>query len=217
MKLHLTLFLLLLSPLTQAHYVWLEKGLDGAKLYFGEWHQDEREGPEKLQRFKDAKIFTSEPSNASTLSVQSNHLLAKTVGEGDARMRLDSLPAKESRSGEVGKSHYYAKTGRTETQAKLPLELVPTTSNGNAFTLLLNQEALAGADIVVYGPPKWEKRLRTDKAGKVSFDTPWIGQYLVKVSHAIPPKTGKATLDNPVIRYVYTGTFLVKKGIEWDK
>jgi hypothetical protein len=89
---------------------------------------------------------------ASRLSLQSNHLLAKAVGEGDTRMRLDTLPAKESRSGDMRKIHYHAKTGRSETQAKLPLELVPTTSNGNAFTLLLNQKALDGVDIVVYGP-----------------------------------------------------------------
>jgi len=216
-KLSITLLLLLLAPISQAHYLWLEKSHDQARIYFGEWHKDLYEGKAKLQYFSAAKIFTSQPSEAAALSVEEGFLAVGSTGEGDIYMLLDSLPVKESRRGGIHKSYYYAKSGRVETQAKLGLELVPTQARGNIFTLLFENKALVGAEVIVYGPPKWEKHLRTDEEGRVSLDTPWAGQYLVKVSHKIPPVAGEATLQDPVVRHVYTGSFVVDDGVAWEE
>ena len=215
MKSSVALLLLLLSPLTQAHYVWLEKDHNEARLYFGEWHKDLRENREQLQRFSAAKIFSSQVSGSAALRVEEEFISAKISGSSDARMLLDSLPVKKSRKGRIRKSYYYAKVGRTETQSRLALELVPTEANANTFTLLFNQHPLEGAEIVVYGPPKWAKHLRTSKEGQINFDTPWAGQHIVKVSHEIPPISGKATMDDPAIKHSYTGTFVVEDGIPW--
>ena len=56
---------------------------------------------------------------------------------------------------------YYVKAGRSETAAKLDLELVPTQDKGkNLFRLLFNAP-LPNSELRVIGPSKWEKPLVT--------------------------------------------------------
>ena len=136
--------------------------------------------------------------------------------DGDHYMLLDSLPAKESRKGILRKTFYYAKAGRQNITSKLPLELVPTKPEGNQFILFFNGKPLAKTDVVVFGPPKWEKHLRTDKNGKIDFETPWLGQYLMKTGYEAPLTMGKTTTHQPTLNYQYTGTFYNDSGIPWN-
>ncbi len=55
-----------------------------------------------------------------------------------------SVPAREDKEkGGATKTIYYAKAGRSETAAKLDLELVPTEANGNTFVLIFLGAPLA--------------------------------------------------------------------------
>jgi hypothetical protein len=60
-------------------------------------------------------------------------------GRGDVRFVDSSVPPREDKEkGGVTKTIYYAKAGRSETAAKLDLELVPTQVNGKTFVLLFS-------------------------------------------------------------------------------
>ena len=80
---------------------------------------------------------------------------------------------------------YYAKAGRSETAAKLDLELVPTAAEGNTLVLVFYGVPLAKTEVTVIGPPKWEKHLTTDEQGRVSRTHPLVrslrfGSYLLR-------------------------------------
>jgi hypothetical protein len=35
--------------------------------------------------------------------------------------------------------------------------------------------------VAAYGPPKWEKPLRTNDQGQITVPTPWAGRYVLEV------------------------------------
>ncbi len=219
MKYLLTFILLLLtSSIAQAHSIWLEKdGAESVKVYFGYWHRDLREESAKLKSFTSAKIFLTDQQQAVKIQLQENSLQANINTSNDVRFIQDSRPPRESkRTGKFSKTYFYAKLGRTETKEAMAFEMVPIVSGGNQFTVLLNGEPLSKAKVTVYGPPKWQQNLRSDKDGKVTINTPWSGTYIIRTSHKIKPEDGKTTLEKPMIRHAFTGTIYVKDGIKWQ-
>ncbi|MGD7366602.1 DUF4198 domain-containing protein, partial [Ralstonia pseudosolanacearum] len=106
---------------------------------------------------------------------------------------------------------YGAKAGREDTQGKLDLELVPAAAGSNTFVLHFKGKPLAKTEVTVFGPPKWEKRFRSDENGRIEITTPWPGQYVLEAAH-VEDKAGEA--DGKAyakIRYVSTLTFNVTK------
>ena len=62
------------------------------------------------------------------------------------------VPAREdNEKGGTTKTIYYAKHGRSETAAKLDLELVPTASNGNMLVLIFHGAPLPKAEVTLVG------------------------------------------------------------------
>lgn len=210
--------LLLLSNFASAHYVWLEHDSgQPAKLFFGEWHKNEREEGDKLDRFSDAKIFLTDPQQALKHQRELNHIAASAPNAGDVRTTVNSAEARENkRTGGFSKSHYYAKAGRLDTTAAMQFEMVPTAANGNTMTLLFNHKALPGTEVTVYGPPKWQQTKKTNKDGQIIINTPWAGTYLIKTRHEIAPEEGLTSAQAPALRYNLTWTFIVNEGIEWQ-
>lgn len=218
MKYLLTILLLLTSSVANAHFVWLEKeGAKSVKVYFGYWHRDLREKADKLEPFISSKIFLTDKEQAIDVQLLENSLQANINTSGDVRFLQDSRPARESkRTGKISKTYFYAKLGRAETKAAMDFEMVPTTSGGNQFTILLNGKPIEKAKVTVYGPPKWQQELSSDKEGKVTINTPWSGTYIIRTSHKIEAEEGEATLENPMLSYAFTGTIHVKNGIKWE-
>ena len=201
---------LLVSNLTHAHFLWLEKAeANTAKLYFGEWQGNRIENREKLKKFSAAIVFGADIQHSASLKLNDTFFSGSIDTQNDVHMQLETLPARENRNKEIVKTAYYAKIGRQQTTATLPLELVPTIKNGNTFSLLLNGKPLIKAEVIVYGPPKWEKHYKTDQEGKITIETPWQGQYIFKVSHKIPSKSGNSTMEKPSQRLLFTNTFYV--------
>ena len=73
--------------------------------------------------------------------------------------------------------------GRSETVAKLDLELVPTAPNGNTIVLFFFGAPLAKAEVTRIGPSKWQKPLVTNEKGQLTLQTPWAGRYVLEVTH----------------------------------
>jgi uncharacterized GH25 family protein len=191
----------------QAHFVWLERGAEGpAKAYFGEWADDVREKQDGLLgKVLVAPVVTAADGTVLKASEKGADFVAFAAsGKGDVRL-AQPMQFKETLV------KYGAKVGRTDTQPKLDLELVPTAAGANSFVLNFEGKPLAKTEVTVFGPPKWEKRFWTDENGRIEITTPWPGQYVLEAAH-VQEKAGEADGKSYAkIRYVSTTTFNVNK------
>ncbi len=84
-----------------------------------------------------------------------------------------------------------------------------------SFTLKLRGQPLAKAEVKVFGPPKWQKSLRTDDQGHVTLETPWAGRYVIEVVH-VEEKPGESEGESyNRLRHVSTLSFVMDQGIAW--
>ena len=191
----------------QAHFVWLERGDEGpAKAYFGEWADDVREKQDGLLgKILVAPVVTAADGTVLKASGKGADFVEfAATGKGDVRL-AQPMQFKETLV------KYGAKVGRTDTQPKLDLELVPTAAGANSFVLNFEGKPLAKTEVTVFGPPKWEKRFWTDENGRIEITTPWPGQYVLEAAH-VQEKAGEADGKSYAkIRYVSTTTFNVNK------
>ena len=205
----------LLVNIADAHYVWLERDGDGVgRVYFGEWQLDIREKPGGLlDRIKAPRAFVVSASQDLPIQRRGDHLEIASKGAGDLRLVESGMPPREDKEkGGSTRTVYYAKAGRSETAAKLDLELVPTTSNANSFVLLFRGAPLPKTVVTVYGPPKWEKPLETEEQGRITIPTPWSGRYVLEVVYfeQKPGETAGQKFDR--IRHITTLSFVSPKG-----
>ncbi|KNE22951.1 hypothetical protein AFM18_28630 [Achromobacter spanius] len=191
----------------QAHFVWLERGAEGpAKVYFGEWADDVREKQDGLLgKVMVAPVVTAADGTVLKASGKGADFVEFAAsGKGDVRL-AQPIQFKETLV------KYGAKAGRTDTQAKLDLELVPTAPGANTFVLHFQGKPLAKTEVTVFGPPKWEKRFWSDENGRIEITTPWPGQYVLEAAH-VEEKAGEADGKSYAkIRYVSTLSFNVNK------
>ena len=137
-------------------------------------------------------------------------------GRGDVRFVDSGVPAREDKEkGGSTKTIYYAKAGRTETAAKLDLELVPTVANGNAFVLIFSGVPLPNAELTIIGPSKWEKPLVTDEQGRVTLPTPWAGRYVLEVTHFDEKAGGIGEEKFNRTRHISSLSFVQQNGMRW--
>jgi len=145
-----------------------------------------------------------------------NNLEINAKGRGDVRFVDSSVPAREDKEkGGATKTIYYAKAGRAETAAKLDLELVPATANGNTFVLVFFGAPLPKAELTIIGPPKWEKPLVTDEQGRVTLPTPWVGRYVLEVTHFDEKAGGSGDEKFNRTRHISSLSFVEQQGIRW--
>jgi uncharacterized GH25 family protein len=212
------ILLLALSENAQAHFVWLERDGEGpARAYFGEWIDDIREKTGGLlDRFKAPRAFLGTSNDLLPVKRNENNLEFNAKGRGDVRFVDSSVPPREDKEkGGATKTIYYAKAGRVETAAKLDLELVPTTSNGNTIVLVFFGAPLPKAEITIIGPPKWEKPLVTDEQGRVTVRTPWVGRYVLEVTHFDEKAGGSGDEKFNRTRHISSLSFVAQQGIRW--
>ena len=210
--------LLALSETAQAHFVWLERDGEGpARAYFGEWIDDIREKTGGLlDRFKAPRAFLGTSNDLLPVKRNENNLEFNAKGRGDVRFVDSSVPAREDKEkGGATKTIYYAKAGRAETAAKLDLELVPTAANGNTMVLIFLGAPLPNAELTIIGPPKWEKPLVTDEQGRVTLPTPWIGRYVLEVTHFDEKAGGSGDEKFNRTRHISSLSFVAQQGIRW--
>ncbi|MSP38015.1 MAG: DUF4198 domain-containing protein [Deltaproteobacteria bacterium] len=203
---------------TYAHYLWLERdGQGSAKAYFGEWVDDLHEKAGGiLDRFNKPRVYLGGSTESLPIAKRNDGFDIQVQGAGDLRMIDDSIaPRPDNEKGGTTKTIYYAKAGRTESTAKMDLELVPAKANGNDFKLLLREAPLAKIEITVYGPPKWEKKLTTDDQGRITVPTPWQGRYVIEIIYFEnkPGSDGEAKYDRA--RHISTVSFTTNSGIAW--
>ncbi|KOF52553.1 hypothetical protein AD428_19535 [Achromobacter sp. DMS1] len=191
----------------QAHFVWIEQAPGGvAKAYFGEWADDLREKRDGLLgKVLAAPVVTDAEGKTLKASGEGADFIAfGGAGKGDVRLS-QPYPYKDTLV------RFGARAGRQDTRGKLDLELVPAAAGANAFVLQFKGQPLPRTEVTVFGPPKWEKRFRSDENGRIEITTPWPGQYVLEAAH-VEDKPGEADGKSYAkVRYVTTLTFDVAK------
>ena len=135
-------------------------------------------------------------------------------------MRLveSSMPPREDKEkGGATKTIYYAKAGRSETAAKLDLELVPIAPNDNTLMLVFLGAPLPKAEVTLVGPSKWQKPLVTDDKGQVTLPTPWAGRYVLEVTHFDDKAGGSGNEKFTRTRHISSLSFVQQDGIRWTE
>jgi Domain of unknown function (DUF4198) len=213
------ILILSLINTAHAHYVWLERDGEGsAYAYFGEWVDDIREkAGGLLDRIKAPLAFLGASTTPLPIKRHDDKLEITVSGKGDIRLVENGVPPRDdSEKGGITRTIYYAKTGRSETAAKLDLELVPTAAEGSTLVLLFHGAPLAKTEVTLIGPPKWEKHLTTDEQGRVTLPTPWSGRYVLEVTYfdAKPGGSGNDKFDRT--RHITSLSFVQRDGQAWS-
>ena len=103
----------------------------------------------------------------------------------EGRPEAGTPPQREARAG-TRNWHWPAARLITDFSAQAPrlaLDIVPAGKPGT-FKVTFNEKPLPKASVEISVQSGWSKRARTDDEGRVTFDLPWQGQYVMSVSHA---------------------------------
>lgn len=207
MKSFLAMVAALAAVPAAAHEVWVERDAVGpARIYLGEPGDPVPAAgdPEFPKLQKPQVIGASNPA----LTRRANHIEAAVTGAGDIRVRDDTVFAPWDGEGGKQGAVFYARAGRSETAAKMDLELVPAAAGADRFTLMFRRKPLPAAKVVVISPERWQKSFETDAAGALAVPELGGGRYLLSASHTekAPGKVGGQ--DVASVMHISTLTFV---------
>lgn len=176
----LSMALLALAGLTataQAHEVWVERdGTGPARIYLGEPGDPLPEGGDpEFEKLKAPKLVPA----SSAAQVRKAGYIEVAVPAGDVRVIDDSVFDPWGEEGKKEGVIYYARAGRSEAKAGMPLEIVPTAAGANSFTLVRDGKPLAGVKVTAISPDKWSKGFVTDAQGRVTLPIREKGRYIL--------------------------------------
>jgi hypothetical protein len=203
-----------------AHQIWLEREGQTVRAYFGEPVENVRErAGGLLDRISGPRVFATDPQATLPIERRADHLeIAAPAGSTDIRLVEQSLaPFGRQGSADRTKAVLLAREGRSETRAAMDLELVPVTAGGNEFVLTFRGQPLPRAEVTLVAPPRWQRSLRTDANGRVTFETPWAGRYVAEAIHTAEQAGGTGDGTYTRLRLVSTISFTVQDGIAWTQ
>lgn len=182
-----------LASTAHAHQAWLEQA-DGkaAVLRFGEFAENLREtSPGLLDHFGKpaATLISAKGESPLTITKRADGFgLSSGAAPGQSIAVEDPVfPLRTFKQGDkditswVWPAARYV-TGFAAQQSKLALDLVPTGTAGE-FQVLLKGQPLPKAKVAIAVQSGWGKEAHADEQGKVRFDLPWKGQYVIETSH----------------------------------
>ncbi|HZW23449.1 DUF4198 domain-containing protein [Noviherbaspirillum sp.] len=217
-KLTIAMAALLACGAAQAHYLWLESGEAGAKLYFGEAEALLKEpSPGKLDNIKGPQAFVVDAGgkqSAAVMTRAADHIAVsgKAASHVVAEESLEVRDLQKHGLG-IAKTNYYARSGQPANGASvLPLDV--QAQEADSFTVLYRGQPLKGAKLEVIAPNTWIQEHTTDARGVVRINAPWRGQYVLHVLHVdkTPGEFGNAKFDN--VRSHFTYTFVRSEGAD---
>lgn len=176
----IALGLLGLSPIAQAHEVWIERdGTGPARIYLGEPAQALPEGGDP--EFDHLKAPRLVPASKAALARKTGYIEVAAPA-GDVRAIDDAVFDPWGDEGKKESIVYYARAGRADPRAVLPLEIAPVAAGADSFVLARDGKPVAGADVLVVTPDKWSKTFKTDAQGVVAVPVREKGRYLLSAS-----------------------------------
>lgn len=169
-----------LSTAAQAHEVWIERdGTGPARIYLGEPEEALPEGGDpEFAKLKAPKLLSA----PSAQQVRKAGYIEAAVPPGDVRAWDDSVFTPWGPEGKRESVVYYARAGRNDATAVMPLEIVPAAANADRFVLVRDGKPVVGQAITVISPDKWTKSIVTDAQGVIAVPSREKGRYLLTVS-----------------------------------
>ena len=189
---------LLLAPAAQAHEIWVERDGSGpARIYLGEPGEVMPAGGDpEFEKLKAPRLVPA----SSAAQVRKTGYIEVAAPAGDVRVIDDSVFAPWGEEGKKEGVIYYARAGRSEARAALPLEIVPTAPGADSFTLVRDGKPVANAKLTVFTPDKWSKAFTTDAQGKVALPLREKGRYILSATHE---EKGDLTLGGQKVATIY--------------
>lgn len=183
-----TFFGTLVSTPAIAGSFWIEGDILGglnSKIFYGEYRENQRESsPGELDSIISPTVTVFEADGAEktlTAEPSTNHFVVpsgKTILVQALKQPVyEKQEDKNSDSSISVKPYFYARLG---SDGSLPLDIK---QNGNKLQISFRDKPLAEAELVIINPNGWEKRLRTDEKGEVTFSLPGLGLYVVEAKH----------------------------------
>ncbi|HTG38023.1 DUF4198 domain-containing protein [Sphingomonas sp.] len=189
-----------------AHEVWIERDSSGpARIYLGEPADVLPEGGDpEFEKLVAPRLLSPVTGPVARRA----GFLEVAVAPGDVRAWDDSVFQPWGEAGKRESVVYYARAGRAEPRATMPLEIAPVSANGDRFTVIRDGKPVAGAKVLVVSPDKWTRTLVANDAGMVAVPGREAGRYLLSVS--IRDEGDHATPGGPVavLHRIATTTFV---------
>jgi len=184
-----------------AHTIWVEREGDGARLYFGEFDENLREGsPGLLDRLKpEAKVAGSD--KPLKLDKQATFFAVAGPLAKDDSIVAENVVVTERRGDKPTKvlNRLGARTVADfkEQAPANTLDIVPAGKPG-LFKVFYQGKPLAKAKAELIAESGWKREFKTDEQGTFEATLPWRGGYVIEVAHtdATPGKLGEEAYDS---------------------
>jgi hypothetical protein len=184
-----------------AHSIWVEREGDGARIYFGEFDENLREGsPGLLDRLKpEAKVAGSD--KPLKLDKQATFFAVAGPLAKDDSIVAENVAVTERRGDKPTKvlNRLGARTVADfkELPAVNTLDVVPAGKPG-LFKVFYQGRPLAKAKAELIAESGWKREFKTDEQGAFEATLPWRGGYVIEVQHtdATPGKLGEEAYDS---------------------
>lgn len=198
--------LLSLSSTAQAHEVWVERdGTGPARIYLGEPGDVlPQSGDPEFEKLKSPKLVPG----SSAAQVRKTGYIEVAAPAGDVRVIDDTVFAPWGEEGKKEGVIYYARAGRAEVKAGLPLEIVPTAANADSFTLVRDGKPVPATKLTVISPDKWTKAFTTDAQGRVTLPIKDKGRYILSATQEEKGDLSLAGQKVATLYHMATLTFL---------
>ena len=208
--------LLALSPLAEAHYLWIESQPSQGKtsapsqveIYYGEFEESLREkAGGRLDEVGPIETWLLNSSEKVEITVQKKENYfettfdeASTVNPRLIQLQELTRPVQDWRAYDIGiaKPNYYAGALVLGPDAdilhlsvpahKTALGIYPVSLGDELiFQVFFKDTPFSNAKFNVHAPNGWSKEYKTDESGAVRFKLPWAGQYVFEVINLEKP------------------------------
>ncbi len=161
----------------QAHEIWVERDATGpARVYLGEPAEALPAGGDpEFEKLKAPKILGA----SSATQARKAGYIEVEAPSGDVRLTDDSVFDPWGEEGKKQGVVYYARAGRGEAKAQLPLEIIPSAANADSFLVVRDGKPLPSAKVTVISPDKWSKAFVTDAQGRIAPPLREKGRYIL--------------------------------------
>lgn len=178
-KLLIAALLVATASAAQAHEVWVERDGDGpARIYLGEPAEALPEGGDpEFARLKTPRVVGHDGAQ-----VRKAGFIEVQPPPGDVRVIDDKVFEPWGEAGRKEGVIYYARAGRSDTAAKMPVEIAPVTAGGDRFVVLRDGKPVAGAKVTVITPDKWSRAFVAGPEGIVAVPARERGRYLLSTT-----------------------------------
>lgn len=168
------------ASIAQAHEVWIERGANGAaQIWLGEPELPIPAGGDPaFPSLKAPKLI-----GVTATQTRGPGYIEVALPAGDVRAWDDDVFKPWDEDGKKAGVIYYARWGRGEAKAVMPLELAPVSANGSRFVLTRDGKPVADSEVSLVSPGRWQLALKTDANGQVALPALHEkGRYILKAS-----------------------------------